>query len=218
VVPAGDPFGELLAMPGVCEDLELRSRFGFMAFHGGSLEQVTDVVAAAAAEQAGASYYGVRQPADLQWHLPSIQIGPASSPRLRAFLDHVDVAVAVHGFGREGYWTSLLLGGSNRPLAAHLAARLGPALADYDVVDDLERIPPELRGLHARNPVNLPAGGGVQIELPPRVRGRTPLSPPAGPDGLSPPTRALIDALAAAAVAWPAPAGRPPAAAPARRR
>ncbi|MCU1454722.1 MAG: hypothetical protein JWN46_2868 [Acidimicrobiales bacterium] len=200
---AGDAFAELLALPGVCEDLELRSRFGFMAFHGGSLEEVTDVVAAAAAERAGASYYAVRQPPDLQWHLPSIQIQPRSSPRLRAFLDHVSVAVAVHGYGREGYWTSLLLGGSNRRLAAHLAARLEPALPGYEAIHDLERIPAGLRGMHARNPVNLPSEGGVQIELPPRVRGRSPLSPPLGPDGLSPPTSALIDALAASALAWP---------------
>ena len=201
--PGEGRFAELLALPGVCEDLELRSTFGFMAFHGGSLEQVTDVVAAGAAEQAGASYYGVRQPAGLQWHLPSTQIGPAGSPRLRAFLDHVEVVVAVHGYGRAGRWTSLLLGGGNRPLAAHLASHLAPALPDYEMVDDLARIPPELRGQHPRNPVNLPPGGGVQLELPPRVRGRSPLSPPAGPDGLSAPTGALIAALAAAARAWP---------------
>ncbi|MCU1352454.1 MAG: hypothetical protein JWM05_1663 [Acidimicrobiales bacterium] len=178
-----EPFAELLAMPGVVEDLELRSRFGFMAFHGGSLEEVTDVVAAGAASASGASYYGVRQPADLQWHLPSIQVRPAASERLRQFLDHVEVVVAVHGFGREGYFTSLLLGGANRPLAAHVAAALAVALPGYDVIDDLARIPRELRGLHRHNPVNLPSGGGVQLELPPRVRGTSPLSPRQGPTG-----------------------------------
>ena len=38
-------FAELLAMPGVEEQLELRSRFGFMAYHGGALEEMTDVIA-----------------------------------------------------------------------------------------------------------------------------------------------------------------------------
>jgi hypothetical protein len=55
-------FDELLAHPGVEEIVELRSTFGFMAYHGGSLEEVTDVVATAAAEQAGASLYAVLQP------------------------------------------------------------------------------------------------------------------------------------------------------------
>jgi phage replication-related protein YjqB (UPF0714/DUF867 family) len=82
-----------------------------------------------------------------------------------------------------------------------LAARLD----GYEVVTDLDDIPRELRGMHPVNPVNRPSGGGVQLELPPRVRGLSPLSPPADDDGLSPPTRAVIDALAAAAVEWSTP-------------
>ena len=115
-------FAELLAHDGVEEDLELRSPFGLMAFHGGNLEEGTDVIAAAVAEQAGASLYAVRQPVGLRWHLPSVEVGPADSPALAAFLDHVDVAVAIHGYGRDGMWTTLLLGGRNRDLAAHLGA------------------------------------------------------------------------------------------------
>jgi phage replication-related protein YjqB (UPF0714/DUF867 family) len=38
------------------------------------------------------------------------------------------------------------------------------------VVDALDEIPKELRGQHARNPVNRPARQGVQIELPPTIR------------------------------------------------
>src|SRR5690606_39793265 len=64
-------FAELLAHPGVEEQVELRSRFGFLAIHGGSLERGTAEVADAAAEQAGASLYAVRQPDDLRWHVPS---------------------------------------------------------------------------------------------------------------------------------------------------
>ena len=70
-------FAELLAQPGVAEVSTLRGRFGFMAYHGGSLEEATDVIASAAAEASGASYYGVHQPADLQWHIPSILIETA---------------------------------------------------------------------------------------------------------------------------------------------
>ena len=166
-------FAELLEHDGVEEDLELRSAFGLMAFHGGSLEEGTDVIASAVAEQAGASLYAVRQPVGLRWHLPSVEIGPSDSNSLAAFLEHVDVAVAIHGYGRDGMWATLLLGGSNRPLAAHVGTHLRAAMPGYEVVDELETIPTDLRGVHRANPVNLPRGGGVQLELPPRTRSRT---------------------------------------------
>lgn len=200
---ADDPFAALLGSPGVAEVLELRSQFGFMAFHGGALEEVTDVVASEAAAAAGASYYGVLHPPGLDLHLPSTRFRPTSSDALARFVGHVEVVVTVHGYGRRGRWTTLLAGGSNRSLAEHVARHLRPALPAYEIVAELEDIPDGLRGLHPDNPVNLPRLGGVQLELPPRVRGRSPLAPRPGPDGLSPPTRALIVALAAAARAWP---------------
>ena len=46
---------QLLAHPGVREVCHLRSTFGFMAVHGGSLEEMTDVLACAAAERCGGS-------------------------------------------------------------------------------------------------------------------------------------------------------------------
>jgi phage replication-related protein YjqB (UPF0714/DUF867 family) len=192
-------FAELLAHDGVEELCELRSHFGLMAFHGGNLEKGTDAAALAAAERSGASVYAVRQPPDLRWHIPSTAVRPVESDRLAAFLDHVDVVVAVHGYGAEGYWTTLLLGGRNRSLAAHVGSALRAELDPhgYDVIDDLDAIPPRLRGVHRDNPVNLPRGGGVQLELPPRVRGTSPLSRPEYTD-------ALISGLATAASTWPA--------------
>jgi phage replication-related protein YjqB (UPF0714/DUF867 family) len=195
-------FDELLAHPGVVEVLQLRSTFGFMAFHGGSLEEMTDVVAAAAAERSGASYYGVLQPPDLQWHIPSTMVDPAHSEALATFLAHVEVVITVHGYGREGFWTTLLLGGANRRLAEHVGSHLRTALPAYEIATDLERIPEPLRGQHRRNPVNRPRGGGVQIELPPRVRGASPLWWDWDGPGLTPHTEALIDGLATAARAW----------------
>ncbi|MGH9136393.1 MAG: poly-gamma-glutamate hydrolase family protein [Acidimicrobiales bacterium] len=164
---------ELLAHPGVEEECILRGAFGLMAFHGGNLERGTDDIAAAAAARAGASLYVVRQPPDLRWHVPSVAFDPTASAALAGFLDHVTAAVAVHGYGREGMWTTLLLGGRNRPLAARLGAALRTSLGDgFDVVDDLTAIPMQLRGLDPRNPVNRPVLAGVQLELPPRVRRR----------------------------------------------
>ena len=40
---------------------------------------------------------------------------------VRYIVEDVDVAVAVHGYGRAGRFTTLLLGGRNRALAAHVA-------------------------------------------------------------------------------------------------
>ena len=192
-------FAELLAHPGVREVVELRSRFGFLAFHGGSLEKVTDEIASAAAEAAGASLYAVVQPPDLRWHVPSDAVDPAASPALQAFVEHVDTAIAVHGFGRPTMFTTILLGGGNRELAAALATHARAALPDYTVVDDLDQVPVELRGLHPTNPINRLRRSGVQLELPPRVRGLGPYwdDPSRSRDarGRAPHTAALIDAL-----------------------
>lgn len=186
-------FAALLAHDGVVETCRIGSDVGIMAFHGGSLERGTDAVAVAVAERSGSSLYAVAQPEDLRWHLPSHEVSPEGSPELRRFLDHVQVAIAIHGYGREGFWTRLLLGGSNRSLAAHLRTHLSAALPEFEVVDDMDAIPTDLRGLHRANPVNLPVGGGVQLELPPRIRGNT-------PHRLS--TEPLIDTLAAAVVSY----------------
>ncbi|HSL56864.1 MAG TPA: poly-gamma-glutamate hydrolase family protein [Acidimicrobiales bacterium] len=204
-------FDRLLAHDGVVEICELRSRFGFMAFHGGNLERVTDTVASEAAARSGASLYAVLQPPGLRWHVPSTDVGRVGSPALRRFLDHVDVVVAVHGYGRAGFFTALLVGGGNRVLAGHVGRHLRDALPAYRVLDDLEAIPGPLRGVHPDNPVNLPRGGGVQLELPPRVRGLAPLRlhwP--GHPGRWPHVEALITALAAAATSWSAGPGSEP--------
>lgn len=186
---------ELLATPGVEEICELRSTFGILAFHGGNLERGTDDIATAAAEAAGASLYVIRQPPDLRWHLPSVEFQPERSAALAAFVGHVEVAIAVHGYGRDGWWTTLLLGGQNRPLAARLAGHLRAGLGDgFTIQDDLASIPKELRGVSPRNPVNLVPGTGVQLELPPRVRRGNGV-----PTFLPEYEAAVIDALAATA-------------------
>jgi phage replication-related protein YjqB (UPF0714/DUF867 family) len=194
-------FRDLLGLDGVQEHSVLRGQVGFMAYHGGSLEQMTDVIAAEAATMADASYYGVIQPPGSRIHISSTKVDPEHSERLREFLDHVDVVITVHGFGRKGFFTSLLLGGRNRTLAEHVGGHLRSHLPAYEIVTDLNRIPGELSGQHLRNPVNLPRGGGVQVELPPRVRGSSPMWWD-WEHGLTPHTRAVIDGLADAARLW----------------
>jgi phage replication-related protein YjqB (UPF0714/DUF867 family) len=197
---APQSLSELLESPGVVEECTLRSRFGFLAIHGGGLEQMTDVIAERAADAADASVYVVRHPDNYPHHLPSVLYRAQESARLAEFLDHVDFAVSVHGYGRIGRSTQLLAGGRDRELARHLARHV--AVPGYQVVTDLDAIPRELRGLHPDNPVNQVKGGGTQLELTPRVRGISPRSQLPGNDGLSPATSALVQGLVATARTW----------------
>jgi phage replication-related protein YjqB (UPF0714/DUF867 family) len=206
--------GALLAEPGVEEVLSLAGPVGFLALHGGGQDRVTDEIASAAAARSGASLYAVVQPPTLRWHIPSYRYSPEESDRLRTFVEHVRLVISVHGYGVDSWrmdWRppgfestrlgqfhareAFLIGGRNRSRAAELAARLRRALPDYEVWDDLDRIPPKAAGQDARNPVNLPREGGVQVECPPRVRGLGPCAAPAD-------TAVLIDVLAETAAAW----------------
>jgi phage replication-related protein YjqB (UPF0714/DUF867 family)/gamma-glutamylcyclotransferase (GGCT)/AIG2-like uncharacterized protein YtfP len=198
--PAPQSLSDLLTAPGVVESSTLRSRFGFLAIHGGGLEQMTDVIAERAADAAGASVYVVHHPDAYPHHLPSALYRAEESARLAEFLDHVDVAGSLHGYGRIGRSTQLLAGGHNRELAEHLARHV--EVPGYHVVTDLDGIPAELRGLHPDNPVNRVRGGGTQLELTPRVRGLSPRSQLPGDDGLSPATSTLVHGLVATARTW----------------
>lgn len=200
----GLSFAEILALPGVEETVRLRGPVGVMAFHGGTLERTTDLIAHAVAQRCDASLYVVAQPEGTRAHVPSHLVRPEDSLSLNAFLRHIDVAIALHGYGRMGRRMTLLAGGSNRLFAAVLAGELRAVLEDYEVVDELREIPPELRGLHPDNPVNLPRRGGVQLELPPRVRGRGPYWPDEGAPGLREHTELLVQGLVAAVRRWPA--------------
>ena len=163
------PFRDNLAREGVHEVLDVRGPIGIMAFHGGALERVTDVIAAETARMTGASYYAVLHPDD-SLHVPSKFIDPAHSDKLSTFVDHVDVAIAIHGYGRHDAMFRVLLGGSNRALATHIGAYLEPALPKYEIVTDLAAIPRELAGQHPDNPVNRVRDKGVQIEVPAALR------------------------------------------------
>ncbi len=198
-------FATLLSQPGVEEVTELRGRVGFMAYHGGALEAMTDVIARRAAQRSGASCYSVIQPPGMRDHLPSIEVNPDESAELATFVEHVDIVITVHGYGRRGLFGSLLLGGGNRPFAEHVGAALRRTLPAYDIRTDISAIPKPLRGLHPANPVNLPRDGGVQVELPPRVRGSSPLWWDWEGPGLTPHTESLIDGLVEAATSWNVP-------------
>ncbi len=200
------PFPDLVALEGVEEESTLRRSIGFCAFHGGNLERRTELIARQAAERSDASLYTVVQPYGMRRHVTSADVGAEPTEALQSFLDHCDVVIALHGFGRKRYFTSLLCGGRNRALGSHVSHHLRRALPYYDTIDDLDRIPIGLRGQHPTNPCNLPSNGGIQLELPPRVRGLSPLAnywPTSPGDGtLFPHLNYLIDGLAEAARCW----------------
>jgi phage replication-related protein YjqB (UPF0714/DUF867 family) len=183
---------ELLTLSGIREECILRSTVGFMALHGGSQDRGTEEIARRAAEDACASYYAIVQPSALRVHLTSRLHDPEDSAQLRAFLEHVDVAISVHGFGREGFalWfdpnrgliiepygpairgtqtgplRGIIVGGLNAPLLDTARRLFDRRFAGYHVADERVRL-----GYHPDNPVNLPSAHGVQVELPPGLRG-----------------------------------------------
>jgi phage replication-related protein YjqB (UPF0714/DUF867 family) len=111
----------------------------------------------------------------------------------------------LHGYGgvpdHPNQWLTICVGGQDRQHAATLSGALRAHLPDYAVLDDLSQIPPRYRGVHPDNPVNRVVRGGVQLELPPRVRGVSPIwaDHPFDTDPWVPHTAALLDALVSAA-------------------
>jgi phage replication-related protein YjqB (UPF0714/DUF867 family) len=183
---------EVLALPGVEEICELRSAVGFMALHGGSQDRGTHEIASRAAQRSGASYYAIVQPRDLRVHLTSRRHDPQQSEAMQVFLGHVEVAISVHGFGRDGFsfyidpgcnpvieaygparrgrqtgpLRGIIVGGLNAPLVDMASRLLRDRLPGYHAGSEHVRL-----GFDPRNPVNLPSAHGVQIELPPALRG-----------------------------------------------
>lgn len=161
----------LLSEPGIFEEIEIRSSFGICAIHGGGLERATEAVAREVAQKTNSSYYALIQPEGSRLHLSSKNFNPAESSKLNKFLQKIDTIISVHGYGKDDDFWAVLLGGSNRKLACHLAGSLREVLPEeYRVVDQIDQIPHPLRGVHPLNPVNYPINGGVQIEIPPGLR------------------------------------------------
>ena len=183
---------ELLSLSGVKEVCALRSTVGFIALHGGSQDRGTHEIASCAAERSGASYYAIIQPSRVRVHLTSRRHDPDHSDRLGAFLRHVEIAISVHGFGRDGFslvvdpvrgvviepygpalrgkqsgpLRGIIVGGRNADLVDETRRLFADRLTGYHVADERVRL-----GFDPNNPVNLPSSHGVQIELPPGLRG-----------------------------------------------
>ena len=161
----------------VREERVLRSNVGFMALAWRIARPRHRPDRPTAADEAGASYYAIIQPSWLRVHLTSRLHNPDDSAHLRSFLEHVDVAISVHGFGRDGFalWLDpdrgLIIepygpalrgnqkgrcGGSSwraeRELVEQLRAIFEKRFQGYHVADERVRL-----GFHPDNPVNLPS-------------------------------------------------------------
>jgi phage replication-related protein YjqB (UPF0714/DUF867 family) len=187
---------ELVEIEGVrlLATLTTGGEVGLLALHG-SNEGGTAELARSVAERCGATSLVFTQPGVPEpVHIPSPRMAVEHCDLLRMFLSHVTVAVSLHGHRRRATPRSIFLGGANRPAAHLLASGLSALRPQFDPVTDLAEIPASLRGVHARNPVNLPRHGGVQVELPLSARTRRPGWDPEVPDN---PPRPVVDALVA---------------------
>ncbi len=158
---------DLLLLDGVVENAALRSKVGVMALHGG-LEEGTAELAEILAGQCDLSIYTVTQPPTLWWHIPSTNHRLEASDRLAAFVAHCRFILSLHGYGRPGMESTILVGGAHRVAAGRVGAAL--RAAKIEAIDDLDQIPSKLRGTHPNNPVNLGGSGGVQLELGSELR------------------------------------------------
>ncbi|MFF4508180.1 poly-gamma-glutamate hydrolase family protein [Streptomyces sp. NPDC001401] len=166
---------------------------GVLALHG-SNEGGTAELARSVGELCDATSLVFTQPGVPEpVHIPSPRMAVEHCGLLRDFLAQVTVVVSLHGHMRPTAPRSIFLGGGNRPAARLLADELDALRPEFEAVTDLDEIPVSLRGLHARNPVNLTRGGGVQVELPLAARTRRPGWAPGAPDT---PPQSVVDALA----------------------
>lgn len=152
------------------ELLHVAGPVGLLALHGGGIEPGTEAIARLVARETGASLYvyaGRLPRGNLRLHRPSHR-NPDIPPFLCGFLDHVRVAISIHGHGRS--LRCVYLGGLNEALIRRLAQMARAALPRYEWVSEPSAIPPELRGRHPRNMVNLPADKGMQLEIPRSLR------------------------------------------------
>ncbi|MGW2742886.1 poly-gamma-glutamate hydrolase family protein [Streptomyces sp. NPDC001450] len=174
--------------------LTLRSpEIGLLALHG-SKEGGTAELAHEVAARTGASCLVFTQPAGDPVHIPSHRMSVPTCAALQQFLSHVSLTISLHGHLRPETPRAIFLGGANRAAADTLAHSLTLLAPDFDTVTDLDHIPPGLRGLGPRNPVNLTPAGGVQIELPLSARTEGPRKTLGAPDVPSPTVTAALTA------------------------
>ena len=161
------------------EHLHLGTSLGLVAIHGGGIEPGTEEIARFVADHSGASLYvfaGRRATGNLPLHRPSHLMELQDRPLVKKFLNHVNVAISIHGHGRNE--RCAYVGGLHQAMVQQFVEVAQAALSHYEWIFDPESIPPEIRGQNPNNIVNLPPAQGMQLELPRDLRRTKPT-----PDG-----------------------------------
>jgi phage replication-related protein YjqB (UPF0714/DUF867 family) len=153
------------------EHLHLGGSLGLVAIHGGGIEPGTEEIARFVAYHSGASLYvyaGRRATGNLSLHRPSHRTKLQDRPLVMKFLDHVNMAISIHGHGRNE--RCAYVGGLHQAMVHQFVKIAQAALGEYEWIFDPESIPPEIRGQNPKNIVNLPPAQGMQLELPRDLR------------------------------------------------
>jgi phage replication-related protein YjqB (UPF0714/DUF867 family) len=155
----------------VQEYLRLEGPLGLMAIHGGGIEPGTEEIARFVADHSGASLYvyaGRRSGGNLSLHRPSHDGKIEERALFVQFLQHVKIAISIHGHGRGR--NRAYVGGLHENMVQRFVELARPALSQYEWISDPKIIPPGLSGQSPSNVVNLPPAKGMQLELPSKLR------------------------------------------------
>jgi phage replication-related protein YjqB (UPF0714/DUF867 family) len=165
---------ELIFMAGkgdISEHLHLGGSLGLVAIHGGGIEPGTEEIARFVAYHSGASLYvyaGRRAAGNLSLHRPSHRLKLHDRPLVIKFLNHVIMAISIHGHGRNE--RCVYVGGLHQAMVHQFVEAAQAALSPYEWIFDPESIPSDMRGQNPNNIVNLPPAQGMQLELPKDLR------------------------------------------------